>query len=160
MRSRWMTNTGFTLMETITVLMIIGVLGSVFYTVFVTNWFAFEDRIARANLWHEANEIVETMTADGRSAQMIDVFTDGAGNKSAVLSDSLDQTLVTYLITAEGRFQMNKNGVVKTLSEHINPNQSDFTKEGRGLRVQLAMSELIFKRTITIGTSTEIFPRN
>lgn len=153
-------NKGFTLIEILTVLVIFMVLGGVFYTVFVTNWFAFEDRIVRSNLWHEANEIVETITADGRFAQTIDVFTDGTGNKSAVLNDSLNQPVATYLITADGRFQINKSGVVKTLSDNLNAVQSGFIKQGRGLRVQLALEELILKRVIHVGTSTEIFPRN
>ncbi|MGE0268221.1 MAG: type II secretion system protein [Candidatus Omnitrophota bacterium] len=151
---------GFTLIEMLTVLVILMILGGVFYTVFVTNWSAFEDRIARTNLWQEANEIIETMTADGRFAQTIDVFSDGSGNKSAVLNDSFNQPVATYLITSDGRFQINKNGVIKTLSGHINPGQSVFTKQGRGLRVELGLEDVIFKRTINVDTSTEIFPRN
>lgn len=160
MRLNQLNSKGFTLVEMLTVLVILFVLGGVFYTVFVTNWFAFEDRIARTNLWQEANEIIETITADGRFAQTIDVFTDGSGNKSAILNDSLNQPVATYLITADGRFQINKNGVIKTLSGHINPIESVFTKQGRGLRVELDLEDLIFKRTINVNTSTEIFPRN
>lgn len=153
-------NGGFTLIETVTVLAIMAVLSAVFYLVFMTNAVAFDDRLARANMWQQANEIMETLTADGRLSQDITVVVNGDGSQSAQLVDGLSQPLATYTITVDGRLTQLKNGVTKVLSDKINVAQSNFVEQGEGLRFQLAMQEPLFRRVANIQTSTEVYPRN
>lgn len=151
---------GFTLVEIMVVVLVAAILSGVVFTVFVTNWDALQDRIARTDMWHEANEIIETMTNDGRFAKAVGVQTDGEGNQVVDFLDIADQLLVTYKITPDGRFLMERGGKTKTLSTQIDSTRSGFNREGPGMRVNLALREELLRRKITINTATEIFPRN
>ncbi len=142
-------------------LVIVGVLIGTFYAVFITNWAAFEDRIARTHMWHQANEIMETVTDDGRFAHVINVVNNPDGSESAIFLDALNQPIVTYTIGLNGEFQMVRNGLaMKVLSDQLDPIQSDFALQGESLRFQLVMQEELFNRNIGFQTSTEVFPRN
>ncbi len=150
---------GVTLIEIITVLVIVGILAGVVYTVWFTNWFALEDRIARVSMWEEANVIVETLTSDARYARDISIT---GGNKIATLTDSLGNMIATYTITPAGKFQVNAGAgsITQDLSSQINYIDSQFTPQGRGMRLDLAFEHDLPTRTINVETATEIFPRN
>ncbi|MBZ0165456.1 MAG: prepilin-type N-terminal cleavage/methylation domain-containing protein [Candidatus Omnitrophica bacterium] len=160
MRRRYRQSSGFTLIEVLIVLVVLSILGGVFFTVFVTNWDALEDRITRTNMWHDANDIIESMTNDGRFAKTVDVQTDDEGNRVTDFIDFADQLFVTYKITPDGRFLMERDGKTKVMSTAMDPAQTGFNRQGQGLRVSLALKEELLRREITISTATEIYPRN
>ncbi len=148
---------GFTLLEILVVIAMLGVVSGVIYTVWYTNWISSEDRISRASMWEEANIIIETLTADVRYSK--DIIITG-GNKIASINNSLGVLVATYTITAGGKFQLTKGGVTQDLSSHINVSRSSFTSQGRGLRLQLGLDYPLYNRILTIDTATEVFPRN
>ena len=152
----------FTLVEIMVVVLIIGVLGGVLYTIFFTNWFAFEDRIARANLWSEADVIFETMSSEARNMRQIDVFSD-TNSKSAFFRYDLNLNKVpvaTYTINNNGQMTVNRGSGNVVLTDHLDFTKSSFVKVGSALKVTLVLKDQLIPRTIAISTSTEIFPRN
>ena len=150
----------FTLIELLTVIAILGVLVSVTHIVFMTNWMANHDRIARADLWQEANTIMEYVSLDGRQSRTIAV-TPSAGVNTAVLTDKDGGTLAAYVMNSKGEFQMSRGGgSFKTLSTHLDFVNSSFSNNGKALSLHLVLTDRIWNRIINVDTSTEVYPRN
>lgn len=150
-----------TLVETLTAMAILSVALIFFQAVLKTSWFAYQDRIARANLWQEANEVAEKLTDDGRLAGQIDIATASDGTQSASFLDREDNLFVTYLITVNGELQVDRGGGnVDVLTTHVDSVESFFQKDGKSLIVNLALQDATFSRMARIETSWEVFPRN
>lgn len=171
MRMSYRNNFAFSLTEMLTVVVMIAIMGGVIFTVFVTNWEALEDQISRTDMWHEANEIVETMTFDGRVAKLITVGNDAGGNQVADIFDRNDTLIASYKMAPDGRFFIERNGTTKVLSNRIDFTNSRFIKgavtidgvsfdTGDSIWVQLTLTDALIRRNISINTTTEIFPRN
>ena len=159
-----MNKKAFSLMEALVVLVVIGVVFGGLFRFFISNWFAYEDKITRADLWHEANEIVETMTHDGRMAKTIEA-TEDATIKSVEMRDVTDNIIAVYSITQDGTMQMDREGdgdTIKVLSRNLDFDESEFVQDGisQALTVTLHLRTELFLRNVLIDTSTEIFPRN
>jgi len=154
-------NKGITLVELVMALAILGVTVSILYMVFFSNWRAYEDRIARANLWTEANEIMETMTMDGRVAHQINVSQQQDGSFVTTFVDTLDQPIATYVMTDDGRFQVARaQGEFRTISEYLVLERSSFIKDGESLNMTLALQDNVFGKPVGVQTAIEIYPRN
>lgn len=159
-----MNRKAFTLVELLVVMVIIAVILGGLFRFFIANWFAYEDRMVRADLWHEANEIIEIMTRDGRVAKTIQA-TDDAAVKSVLMRDISDNIIAVYSLTPDGQIQMDRGGdadKLKILSRNLDFDGSEFSQDGidRALKVNLRLETELFLRTVRIETSTEIFPRN
>lgn len=164
MRAARISRNGFTLTEMLAVILMIGVMGSVIFAVFLTNWEALEDQIVRSDLWHEANEIVDAVTTDGRAAKSIQVMAAGAQADNTASFTGIDgEVFVIYRITPDGRLLVERNAVSRTLSDNIDAANSAFVRDddtGRGLRLNLTLTDTLLRRAVSIATATEIFPRN
>lgn len=150
---------GFTLTELVVTLLVVAVGVGLFSSVFINNWSAYEDRIRRANLWSEANQFFEQMSVEGRNARLIDV-TVVANAKNAAFTNAADNSVTTFTITDTGILTSTKGAAVKTFSTHAVFANSNFTKNGKDLIVDLQLKESVFSRDIHINASTEILPRN
>lgn len=154
-------SSALTLVETLTAMAILSVALIFFQAVLKTSWFAYQDRIARANLWQEANEVAEKVTDDGRMARQIDIATATDGTQSAQFIDRDDVVFVTYLITPDGKLQVDRGGGnVDVLTTHVDDLESFFQKDGKALMINLALQDATFSRMAKIETILEVFPRN
>lgn len=157
-------NRGITLTEVLVALAVLGVFLSVFYSVFIVNWFAFDERIHRADLLHETNRIIELISVDGRNAATID-FNTLANKKEIVLKDSLDEIIASYSMLDTGQVQYDSAGDgqgIVVLSKNLDFSKSQFAQVslGKSFVVSLALEEQLFTRKISTNTSVEIFQRN
>lgn len=155
--NRRLSLTGFTLVEMLTVLAVIGIGMGLFYSVFYLNWSSFEKQLALIDLGQEANRIIETISFDGRIISDIDVAED---SKTVNLtSRDLDGNIlssITYVITGQG--QICRDGQI--LSENIEFDNSSFTKVGNSLVVELLLTDDVFGQGVQLPVKTQIFARN
>ena len=150
----------FTLVETLTAMAILGVAILFFQIVLRTTWFAYQDRILRANLWQEANEIAEKVTDDGRLARQVDIAASN-GAQSATFIDKDDNVFATYTMTTGGELQVARaGGNPDVLTTHLDNMQSFFQKDGKSLILNLALQDKNFSRNVLVKTSLDVFPRN
>jgi prepilin-type N-terminal cleavage/methylation domain-containing protein len=151
---------GFTLTEIIVTVLLVGVGVGLFNGVFVNNWSAYEDRIKRANFSSEITQLFEAMSIEGRNSRLIDL-TNTASEKTAVFTNAADSTKVTtFKITDTGSITSTRGVTVKTFSTHADFANCTFTKNGKGLVVDLKLKDNLFNRDITTTASIEILPRN
>jgi len=150
---------GFTMTEIVVTLLIIGVGIGLFSSVFISNWGALEDRIKRANLATEASQLFEQMSIDGRNSRSIDV-TATAISISGAFTNAVDNSVVTYSISDTGTITRAKGATIKIFSTHGVLADSNFTKNGKNLLINLRLKDDVFMRPIHITTSIEILPRN
>lgn len=152
-------NKGFSLTEIVVVILIFGVGVGLFNTVFINNWRAYEDRIARANLWTEANQFFEAMSVEGRNARIITVTTT-ANAKTVDFTNVASNAITTFVITDTGELRRIQNAETRIFGTHANFAQSNFTRNNRSLVVALHLQEIVLKHTVNILASIEILPRN
>ncbi len=158
-------NAGFTLMEMVVVLAILGTAIASFHGIFINNWTALDTFSVRANLSQEMDDIVDTISYDARNAQrgLMDIATD---QKSVVFSTpnlSL-WTTASYTMAQDGTLTMVRStadGDVQTriLSRNVDYANSTFNNNSN-FTINLELTNDVFGRPITIDTSTEIFARN
>lgn len=149
-----------TLIESVTVVAVLGILTAVFYAVFVTNWITLEDRMALASIQEEADQSLERMTMDIRGARQIDLLEDG-NSRSINILDSDSHLIAVYQMNDSRILQVSKDGEnFSVLSPHLDYTNSGFSKLGKALAVKLALSDQVFLREVRVNVSTEIYPRN
>ncbi len=152
---------GLTLTEIITVVAVIGVASLFVHAVFIQNWSYYTDRIARADMWSDANRIVESMTDNGRQAAQIDVSAKSDDEQTATMIAVDGSVIGIYRMTNNGRFEVEReDGLIKMLSENIDYENTEFMKDGEALLIDLALADTVFARRVNFVTSTEIYPRN
>lgn len=147
----------FTLVELITVLVIVGIGTGLFYSVLFVNWSSYEKQLSLIDLQMEADLIMEMISTDVKAAQL---FTVSGDNKSVVLFFPAGGSTVTYSLMNNGRMQKTSLGNTNILSENIDYINSSFNRAGDALEVNLTFNERIFGRRVELGTSTQIVPRN
>ncbi len=152
-------NKGFSLTEIVVVVLIFGVGIGLFNMVFINNWSAYEDRIGRANLWTEANQFFEAMSVEGRNAKLITVTTT-TNAKTTEFTNVASDAITTFTITDTGELRRVKNAETKIFGTHAVFAQSSFTRNNRGLIVELQLQQGVLQHTINIFASIEILPRN
>lgn len=153
-------NKGFTLTEIVVVVLIFGIGVGLFNTIFINNWSAYEDRIARANLWNQANQFLEELSLEARNSKTIEV-TATASNKSIILTNAGDDSVVTtFTLTDTGTLSRLKNETTKVFSTQAVFSKSAFTKGTKNLNVDLQLSDTVLGRIIHINASTEVLLRN
>ena len=155
---------GFSLVELLAVLMITGIGATLFSVVFVNNWFAYEDRINRANLLNESNQIIDQMSFEGRNAKLVDVVT-GADKTTVTYTNAVDSSLVLFELHTDGTLTMTKNKNTRNLTTHLDYVNSSIVQEGATnfnfkLIVSLALKDGAGTRDIHVTAGSEIYLRN
>ena len=150
---------GFTLIEMMTVLAMIAVGMAVFYSVFILNWQAFDHHITRSNLWQEMDFIVDNLTLKGRLSRQINVSANSSA-QTVTFMDAAGLPMAVYSMQNTGQFSISKGGNVETVSQHLDFTNSSFAGRGRGLVITLALQDDVMGQAINIATSTEVYPRN
>lgn len=148
---------GFSLVELLTSIVIIGVLIAIFYSVFILNWKTMEDYSVRSELWQDMDVIIDQVTLDARESAQINVSAD---QKNVSLLNRQSVVIATYAFTAGGMCQATRSGVTTTLSNSLDYALSTFRKNGESLVVNVVLTGDVLGRGVTIDASTEIYPRN
>ena len=162
-RARSLINTrcGMTLVETVVVVLVSSILISALGTLMIVNWTALDERMRRANLAQSLNEITLSMTDHGRIAKEINVTDNGDGTFAIVMSDSSAGLISRYETTLGNELQLTvPDGGPFVLTDKLNLTGTNFAKNGRLLRVELALQDALFTRLINVDTATDIYPRN
>lgn len=151
------TKRGFSLIEIVTVLAVMGIGMGLFYSIFYLNWSSFEKQLALANLGQEADRIMETISLDGRLVTEIHV---AENNKTVTLTlrDLEGEIVDTIIYTITGGGQIQRNDQV--LSENIEFSDSIFRRVGSSLVVELLLRDDVFGQNVQLPVQTQIFPRN
>lgn len=148
---------GFTLIEILAALLVSGVFISIFASVFINNWRVFEERMAQANLWFEANQIVDILSREVRHSRQIDISNSG---KTATIYNAIDSSVSTYSIKSEGTFEYVLGGVTRTVSDNLDFALSSFSLNGRNLIVRLTLRDDALDKKVSVTSESEILPRN
>lgn len=148
---------GFSLVELLTSIVIVGVLISVFYSVFILNWKAMEDYSVRSGLWQDMDVIIDQITLDARESAQINVSAD---QKDVSMLNRQSAVIAAYAFTAGGMCQVTRSGVTTTLTNSLDYALSTFRKNGESLVVNVVLSGDVLGREVSIDASTEIYPRN
>jgi prepilin-type N-terminal cleavage/methylation domain-containing protein len=146
---------GFTLVEIIVVLVIIGIGMSLFYSVLFMNWTSLEKQTCLVDLQMEADNIINMISSDGRGSRQILVNPDGKGVTFNYPTWAPAPTIV-YSLTPQG--QITKDGNV--ISSNIDFNNSNFSKSLSALVINLLLQDTVFGRRVTLPVSTQVYPRN
>ncbi|OQX79896.1 MAG: hypothetical protein B6D56_06145 [Candidatus Omnitrophica bacterium 4484_70.1] len=155
---------GFTLVEIVTVLTIIGIGSVILFQTFIFNWSAFEREIARIDLDLEANQIIEQISFDIRIGEQKSIST--GGDTLILTFPSGAQATYRFLFnpaTGENELQMIKGGVTTTLSQNIDLANSNFQDNTESVIVNLTLVKELFgiRRTqIVVRRNIEVFLRN
>ncbi len=153
-------NRAFSLIEVMTVLVILAIMLAIFHTVFITNWMAVQDRIIRADLWMDANRIVDLITEDVRVSDRFEISPDGQEVKTFNLGDDPDVPSAVYVIRESVlEFRRAPAAVFSVLSRNVGPG-SIIDEQGGVLEIRLVLREDLFGRMVTVSTATHIYPRN
>lgn len=149
---------GFSLVEMLSVLAILGVAAGIFHTTWMTNWKSVEEHQARADLWYDSNQIIEQLTSDGRFAWRVNVEDFG---KTVSLSNRSGTIYATYMITDIGEMRVIKPDEDDLiLSTRVNVDLSVFERTGFSLRLSLFLEDSVLSGLVTVETSAEVYPRN
>lgn len=158
--SAGLSRAGFTMLELLVSLVVFTVALVFFYTVFITNWQAYQTHIIRSNLWEECDSIVEMISLSSRDMRQIDIARDSI-QQSARLLDPAGQPLATYVMNEDGEFQViSRDNDVTIISQHVDFARSSFAKVGKSLVVNLALVDRLWAQDVSIQTAAEILPRN
>lgn len=150
---------GFTLVEMVTVLAILGIAIGMFYTTWMLTWESVENHNTRADLLYDGYLIMERVTDGGRLASQIDVT---LGQKQVAFSDNTGVVFETYTMTADGNLTLNRPppAAPRVLSVLVDFDNSLFREDGNGLLVDLTLKDNPFSGDISVNVATEIYPRN
>ncbi len=153
---------GFTLTEIILVLVIFAIGFGLFNSVFINNWFAYEDRIKRANLWSEANLFFEDMSFEGRNSRLIEIANGPDSKTVTFTSTDSPPVLTVFTLTSAGTMSRARGNMSKDYGTHADFAACDFSFgiDRKDVLVNLKLKDTIFTRDIHITTSTEIMARN
>ena len=150
---------GFTLVEIVMVLAILGVAMLSFYTVFFMNWQAFDSTVSQADFNQDLDGIVDRIALDGRHAAQI-ILTNTATTQQAAFVDINSTMLGTYTLQNNGVLTLTTPNGNQVLSDKLDFNNSNFSQQGKSILVKLTLTNSVFGRPVNLTSSTEIFQRN
>ncbi len=160
-----MNRKAFTLVELITVVVIIGIGIGFFYATFLNNWRALEDQDAQRNLWQDMNLISETITADARRANAVLVAANGL-SAQFIFPASSGLVNVTYSINGLNLLKIQgASNVILSRNVELDPPapapDSLFVGTSNALRLDLTLSDSqnIFGPAVRVTSSIFISPR-
>ncbi len=151
----------FTLIEILTTLIIIGIVGTMLFSIIFLGWVSFESEIARINLWEEANQIIDSFSINAH-ASASEIYSSPKKDHffDKVIFNFLDGNFITYEVTSKGEFKVSKGISPQILSQNLVYEKSGFLKKPNSLVLKLTLEDKVFGKKIKVETSTEIFPRN
>lgn len=148
------TKQGFTLVELITVLAIIGIGMALFYSTLFVNWVSLEKQLSLIDLQMEADKIIEMLSFDGKFAQQ---FT---ATGSQVTFSYPSSSPITYTITSAGELEKTDASGTSVISEYIDNTNSSFVQAGNSLQVNLTLNDFVLGKRVELEVFTQICPRN
>lgn len=169
-------NKGLTLTELITALVILGIAGTMFYTVFFSNWLGFESELARVELQYQLDEIRMRFATNVLGASSSAVL---AANSQVMISypdpDGLGPLVpppdVNYTFIQPNILQRERQGVTQILSQNIDFSgncpqfcnvgcaQPHFCQDRGSVVMNLFLADNILGRRINLNTAIQVFPR-
>lgn len=150
---------GFTLVELITVLVIIGIGIGLFYAVLFVNWNAYETHLTLIDLQMDADTIIEMISFDGKYARQITV----SGNWKSVtfqFPDPAAEPAITYSFIMPNQLQKTVSSNTAVISSYVVFADSSFRPLGNLLEVNLVLADAVFGKKVRLRDTTQIFPRN
>lgn len=149
---------GFTLVEIITVLLIMSIGIGLFYLVLYTNWISFEKQLSLIDLQMEADLILDRIAFDGKFASQ---FTVAADQKNIILS-FLDGSSVTYTLTSTGQITRtdSNSGSAFVMARNIDFTPSSFQTRGSYFEITLVLTDDVLGSRVALNVATQIMPRN
>jgi hypothetical protein len=131
-----------------------------FYSTFLLNWRAFEDQLVRIDMLQDANAIMEQVSVSGRGSYSVQVAASGNDRTARFeLVNGGHGGIRLYRITSDGTLQVEENGVTTALAHNVDFSKSAFTITQGALAFTLALEDVVFGQTVTVTSSTEVFPR-
>lgn len=152
---------GFSLVELVVVLVIVGIGGTMFFSVFYTNWNGFDTCIMSVNLQQELDDIFENITQDGRLCNTF-VITENASSKTVELFDHADvpNSIASYTILDTGDFTIDRGSGARLMSKSIDFVNSKFEDKDDYLVIELALRQQGMNGEINVKGAVQIYPRN
>lgn len=149
---------GFTFVEVITVLLIIGIGISLFYNILYINWNSFEKQLSLIDLQMESDMLLENIAFDGKFSRL---FTVAADRKSVMFTFPGGAT-VTYAFASTGNITRadSASGTVSTLAHNIDYTNSSFASLGNYFNTTLVAVGDALGRRVDLSVVTQIMPRN
>lgn len=155
---------GFTLVEVLVSVSILIVAIAIFSSLLITGWSSYQQRIIRADLWHEANLIIENMTTDVRLAESVSVTMPDTTSTQVTMRDETGNLLAQYTINDQGVLFLDRDGAgvnIINLSSNMDFANSSFSVVGvNGLSMNLTLNQESFNRVVAINTASKVIPRN
>ena len=155
---------GVSLVELLCVVVIVGIMITVFYSTFLSNWGAMENYATRAALWQDMDRIMDEVSLQTRASSRIDVATNNSKSVSFFDASSDAVPAATCTFDAAGRLVLTRGGTATLLTDRVDPALSSFSKHNvdrkTALVVHMVLADNLFDRRVAIDASTEILPRN
>lgn len=147
---------GFSLVEIVTVLAVIGIGIGLFYSVFFLNWSLFEKQLTLVDLGQEADRIMEMISFDARVANQINVSPDKR-TATFIFRDINGNivNIITYTLILPDQIQRGN----QILSENIDFADSSFEEVGNSLVVELLLEDDVFGQSVNLPVKTQVFSR-
>ena len=151
---------GFTLIEMLTTTAVVGVVIGIFYGVFILNWEAFENYVARADLGQEMDSIVDQVASDGRFARQSNLTTSPSTKQVTFIHPDDGSVIAIYTMKDTGEFIVNRGRNNVVISTRLDFTNSNFSEGGKHVVLKLVLTDSIFGRLINLSSETEIYSRN
>jgi prepilin-type N-terminal cleavage/methylation domain-containing protein len=149
---------GFTLIESLTALAIIGFFMLFFYTLFFLNWQACEQFLAQAEFGQEMDQIMGQIAGDGRYSVAINI-NNNANMKQVDFTDP-NGNVSKYTMNDNGQLTIAHGQEVETITDKLDFADSSFVQDNQAIVVKIVLSDEIFGYPVALATQTEIYSRN
>jgi prepilin-type N-terminal cleavage/methylation domain-containing protein len=146
---------GFSLVELLTVVIIIGISIGLFYTTFYYNWLTMNTYTARADLMQEMDQVIDVVTEKVREA---DDFTISTSPTLSTVTLSPSGQVLSFDST--GQFLFQNGPSIQNLSYSVDSANSSFTSDTGALNLQLTLREPTPGQDAILSTFIQVYPRN
>jgi len=165
MLRRIINKNGFSIVEIITVLAIIGVFIAFFYTLLFLNWEACNRFLAQADFGQDMDTAIDAIANDARLSKDFNI-SNTASSVQVVFNDVNENPISTYVMYSNGEMTETRPGLSSViLTENLNYANSNFVSSAinpGNLVVNISMIDQnqLFGHPIILNSQTELYPRN